>query len=143
MIGVSSLDALAVQANASDKLIAGIDARMGEIYWCAYSVKGGEIQRSSELQLSSPGYLVSVLQSDAQENTLLCGNAWAEYQDALGDVLQRHEVISDVLYPKATGILQLAQAKFTAREWVSAPEFAPEYVRNDVAKKSVRAVNVD
>ncbi|MEM7361258.1 MAG: tRNA (adenosine(37)-N6)-threonylcarbamoyltransferase complex dimerization subunit type 1 TsaB [Pseudomonadota bacterium] len=143
MIGISSLDALAAQANSSGKLIAGIDARMGEIYWCVYTVKEDDIQRRSELQLSNPGDLCSVLQADEQRNVLLVGNAWAEYREALGDVLQRHEVLPDVLYPNATGVLQLAQAKYAVREWVSAPEFAPEYVRNNVAKKSVRPVKAE
>jgi len=40
MIGVSSLDALALQAATDGRVLATIDARMGEIYWGVAALSG-------------------------------------------------------------------------------------------------------
>lgn len=138
MIGISSLDALAVQANTMGRVIAGIDARMGEIYWCDYQVDRAILNRKTALSLSSPMDLQAEL-SDGSGSSggYLVGNAWAEYQDQLNELIQSYQQLPDVVFPNATGVLTLAKEKYQAQDWVSAIEFAPEYVRNNVAKKSV------
>lgn len=136
MIGVSSLDALAHQSNMDGHVIAAIDARMGEIYCCQYSNAAGWLERLNELEVLKPEDLnVTGSQSSS---IFLVGNAWSEYwQEFDLELLERATHLNQIVYPSAVSILQLAQTKFQAKETVSAADFAPEYVRNDVAKKAV------
>ena len=54
MIAVSSLDALAIRAPSDGVVLAGIDARMGEVYWAEYSKNLNALERISALQVSPP-----------------------------------------------------------------------------------------
>lgn len=136
MIGVSSLDALAQQSGVNGPVIAGIDARMGEIYWCEYTCDfaSGQRQfsRNTALQLTIP----SAVTAAPGSHPTLVGNAWAAYHDALApDFIQKCTHFGDSAFPHALAVLQLAKNKYFAKDWVPATDFAPEYVRNNVAKK--------
>jgi len=134
MIGVSSLDALANQASKEGNVIAGIDARMGEVYWCEYLKTAESVQRIGDLKVSSPSDIVS---HENSSNVQLLGNAWAEYSEQLTqDLLNNAHVDESQFYPMASSLLALAQQAFQRNELISAIDFSPEYVRNDVAKKS-------
>lgn len=138
MIGVSSLDALALQAEGDGVVFAGTDARMGEIYWCDYQKNGSKVSRIGDLKVSAPAMIVP----DASTSMVsLVGNAWAEYREDLPEGLlkvSRHQ--EQIVYPSAGALLSLAEEKFANRDWVSAIEFAPIYVRDDVAKKSTKSL---
>lgn len=137
MIGVSSLDALANQAPNNGQVIAGIDARMGEIYWCEYLKTDDGVQRLDSLKVSPPSDLIS---KDASVQTQLVGNAWAEYQGQFSaDLLDKADVVEAQVYPMADSLLALASKAFKNGELINAVDFAPEYVRNDVAKKSTKS----
>lgn len=132
MIGVSSLDALAQQATCDGTILAALDARMGEVYWCEYQKAGANIKRSKELMLTPPEG-VSVEGSSAT----LVGNAWQEYWPSFAPNLTseaRH--LASVVYPHAASMLVLAEAKYFAQDWVAAKNFVPIYVRNNVAAKA-------
>ena len=133
MIGVSSLDALANQCDEQGAVIAGIDARMDEVYWCEYLKTQQGVQRIGELKVSPPEDIVSSGTSKVQ----LLGNAWAEYSDQLTESLMNNASVNQAqTYPMADALLVLAQKAYQRGELISAVDFAPEYVRNDVAKKS-------
>jgi tRNA threonylcarbamoyladenosine biosynthesis protein TsaB len=150
MIGVSSLDALALQASAlqasalqaarHNSIIAAIDARMGEVYWCEYQNTGDQIKRLSGLCVTPPA---EVQFSDAVTNPnakgVLVGNAWSAYPDQFSALSERStEIQSSIIYPSAGSLLCLAEEQYRQRNWLSAALFAPIYVRNDVAKKSTK-----
>jgi len=131
MVGVSSLDALAAQTDQDGYVIAGIDARMGEIYWGEYRIQTGELQRLSNLQVTPPAKV------RAKQAGVLVGNAWVEYWQALDTTLRdQTSRLESIVYPSAAALLELAQAKFDRGEVVAAREFAPVYIRDDVAKKA-------
>ena len=139
MIGVSSLDALANQAPNNGQVIAGIDARMGEIYWCEYLKTNDGVQRLDSLKVSPPSDLISkdTVGKDASVKTQLVGNAWNEYQGQFSiELLDKADVVEEQVYPMADSLLALASKAFNNGELINAVDFAPEYVRNDVAKKS-------
>jgi len=138
MIGISSLDALANQAAENGRVIAGIDARMGEIYWCEYVRNNDGILRIGELRVTSPEDITC---SEGEEGKLqLLGNAWAEYQDRFSAKLMKSATVDDAqTYPMADSLLELAQAYYIQGKLINAIDFAPEYVRNDVAKKSSKS----
>lgn len=132
MIGVSSLDALANQA-ANGRVIAAIDARMGEAYWCEYLKSNDVLERQSVLQVGPP----LTITSKSSESLVLVGNAWQEYQGQFdADLLHRSAIQENQIYPSANSLLDLAFRAFARGDTIEAIDFAPEYVRNDVAKKS-------
>lgn len=141
MIGVSSLDALALQASVlqasrDNSIIAAIDARMGEVYWCEYQKTGDKIKRLSGLCVTPPA---EVQFSDAVAAGVLVGNAWSAYPDQFSALSERStEIQSSIIYPSAGSLLCLAEEQYRQRKWLSAGLFAPIYVRNDVAKKSTK-----
>ncbi|GGZ98430.1 tRNA threonylcarbamoyladenosine biosynthesis protein TsaB [Arenicella chitinivorans] len=131
MIGVSSLDALALQAEILGRVKAGIDARMGEIYWRDYNVAEDGLEYLGPAQVSEP----QVTGVDA--TWCLVGNGWAAHAnqfEAMGvsvaDMSESH------LYPTAARLLKLAHTKFIAGELVDAAQFVPVYVRDNVARKA-------
>lgn len=132
MIGVSSLDALAMQSDQEGAIIAMLDARMGEVYWCEYWNEDGVIERAVDLQVSPP----SSVTSGAGKLTVI-GNAWDVYVDEFSLLAQKSELtVLELTYPSAGALLSLAEAKYSQKDWFDAAAFAPIYVRNDVAKKS-------
>ena len=136
MIGISSLDALANQANISGNVIAGIDARMGEIYWAQYSKAEQGVSRVSDLAVSAPEDIVSI---NSDETLNLVGNAWEEYKGRFNEDMMAISKIDEAqIYPMASSILELAQQDYQQGKLITAIDFAPEYVRNDVAKKSTK-----
>ncbi len=148
MIGVSSLDALALQAAAlqasalqaarHNSIIAAIDARMGEVYWCEYEKIGDHIKRLSGLCVTPPAE-VQFSDADADAVGVLVGNAWSAYPDQFSALSERStEIQSSIIYPSAGSLLCLAEEQYRQRNWLSAALFAPIYVRNDVAKKSTK-----
>jgi len=138
MIGVSSLDALALQAPIDGQVLAGIDARMGEVYWAEYCKENGGVKRLNELQVSPPE-VISVSANSVRPQ--LVGNAWAEYAIKLAPNLREIRPCKDVEFPSAAMLVQLATQMFEQGKVTNAVDFAPEYVRNDVAKKSKLKAN--
>ena len=131
MIGVSSLAALAIQSEQNGVVMAGIDARMQEIYWGLYQKDGNTVQPIGLNQVSPPA-AVPIAEAD-----VLIGNAWSVYQSELdAQALQGIGTVSEVNYPTAEALLRLAGPAYDNGELISPIEFAPQYIRNDVAKKS-------
>ena len=153
MIGVSSLDALAQSlmesaSSLNDPLtvLAAIDARMGEVYWAEYCLKKDALERIGDWQVSPPeavssnSYSVNNSCSVNSKNTVkLVGNAWPEYWEQFNNSIRdAGHIVEGTLYPSARHILQLAIKEEHANNSVPAADFAPIYVRNDVAKKSTK-----
>lgn len=136
MIGVSSLDALANQAPNQGRVIAGIDARMGEVYWCEYVKSNDGVLRIGDLKVSAP---VDIVSDDLSVQVQLVGNAWPEYETQFSrQLIENGTVVEAQTYPMADSLLQLAEQAYLRGELINAIDFAPEYVRNDVAKKSTK-----
>jgi tRNA threonylcarbamoyladenosine biosynthesis protein TsaB len=134
---VSSLAALA-QGGASEAagagLLAAIDARMGEIYWCAYHVDATGLVRAAGAEQVLAPERVSPVDGG---RWLGVGSGWDVYHGVLaarlGDVLEgwRRQ-----RYPLAADVAMLG-ADAVARGAVVAPELAlPVYVRDQVAARA-------
>ena len=129
VFGVSTLLALAA-ASDHDKVIACLDARMGEVYHASF-VKTAE----GWLTQDAPG----VSKPDAVPKVV--GNDWV----GVGSGWQAHgEVLSQVYdgqlaqtqpekMPSATAILQLASPELLKGNGLPAAQALPLYVRNRVA----------
>jgi len=132
MVGISSLDALALQAQGDGAVIAAIDARMGEVYWCEYQKEGARVSRQGNLNVTPPEDV------SGQAGAALVGNAWTAYAASFSSLDTENNLQDSVVYPSAGALLSLAEEQYLVGNWVSATEFAPIYVRDDVAKKSTK-----
>jgi tRNA threonylcarbamoyladenosine biosynthesis protein TsaB len=132
VIGVSTLLALAEEAG-SDRVLACIDARMGEVYHAAYRRTGDAWDVVQAPALSRPQEIP--LPEGASWNG--AGSGFAAY----GTVL--HERLAGVLdgsdpaiSPTAAAVLRLARPSFVRGEGRAAEGAVPVYVRDRVALKT-------
>ncbi len=136
VVPVSSLAAMAYGAMAeykADNVLAGIDARMGEVYWGVYqrSVDGGVKLLDDESVCKPDETFIP-----ASGNWVGVGTAWQTYGDELA---ARYNGLLEgshaAVFPKASDVAALGVIGFEAGEAVSADEAQPVYLRNNVAKK--------
>lgn len=131
VIGVSTLLALAVQTDA-ERVIACLDARMGEVYHAAYARSG-----SNWLAVCEPGlYRPQDVPSVEGEGWHGIGSGWAVYGEILNEryagQISQHAAQA---FPHARDIAALATAEFALGKALPAAEAAPIYIRNKVALK--------
>lgn len=127
--GISTLLALA-HGSGAGKVIACLDARMGEVYHAAYAQNGESWQEVSPPGLYKPGMVPALDGGDWTG----AGSGWAAYEEALGRVYGQQ--VSEVLpatYPRAASIAALAHPIFEAGQGLPAAQAAPIYIRNKVA----------
>lgn len=129
--GICTLEVLAQEAG-TEKVVAALDARMGQIYHAAYEKGLNEWQAVAKPSLCLP------LDAPLIEgnNWTGCGSGFDVYSDVLGVHYERSikHVIGGVR-PHARSIAQLAVAKFANGQGISAAEAAPLYIRDKVALK--------
>jgi tRNA threonylcarbamoyladenosine biosynthesis protein TsaB len=131
VLGIGSLEALAEDSGA-ERVIACIDARMGEVYHAAYrhTPGGWEVLNAPELvrpdDLSVPD----------DEGWVGCGSGFRVHGAALARRCGRHlaRVDSGAL-PRASAMLRLALPRFAQGLGKDPAEAAPLYVRDKVALK--------
>ena len=131
VVPVGTLAALAQEAGAP-KVIACLDARMGEIYHAAYRCDGGHWT-----EVAAPGVgpvqSAPVLDGDGWFG---CGSGFAVYADALAKRYGRQvDGVAAGLHPHARSIARLAAPVLAAGGGLPAEQAAPVYVRDKVALK--------
>jgi tRNA threonylcarbamoyladenosine biosynthesis protein TsaB len=132
VVGVNTLLALA-QASSDDKVIACLDARMGEIYHAAFEKINGEWIEQSTTKVCKPE-AAPMLDS----SWVGVGSGWAAYSEILSNIYAQNltKIIPEVT-PTAEAILQLALPIFAAGLAKPAIEAAPIYIRNRVALTTI------
>jgi tRNA threonylcarbamoyladenosine biosynthesis protein TsaB len=128
VVGINTLLAVA-QASGEDKVIACLDARMGEIYHAAFERKNNEWIEISKTIVCKPE-AAPVLEGA----WVGAGSGWAVYGEVLSNIYAGNlsKIMIEVT-PTAEAILQLAKSIFVAGEAKSASEATPIYIRNRVA----------
>lgn len=130
--GIGTLLALAENSGA-DKVIACLDARMGEVYHAAYRKSGGDWIEMHAPALYQPDGVPQVEGAD----WVGCGSGFLVHRAALAqcyaDSISR--IDADAV-PNAAAMLRLARAVFAAGQGVDAAAAAPHYVRDKVALKT-------
>lgn len=132
VIGVSTLQALA-QSSDADKVIACLDARMGEVYHAAYIRQGDHWQEVLAPGLYKPEAVPAIDGGD----WVGVGSGWKAYAETLAQAYSGR--VSGTLpdeFPHAAAIARLAQPQFAAGLSRPAAEAAPIYIRNKVALKT-------
>src|ERR1700674_3168822 len=128
VVPVPSLLALAEQSNES-RVIAALDARMGEAYLAAYARNGDDWDEVISPRLAGAGSLPS-----------LPGRRWA----ATGSGFDRHAWLRDAYrdsvemrfeadLPRARAVARLAVRRFACGAGIAADRAAPLYLRDKVA----------
>ena len=122
VLGVSSLEAIAEECGAP-RVVACVDARMGEVYYSALEKRGARWEEVVAAQCVAP----AAAPRPPGEGWVGCGNGFAAY-GALG----LHPVYPEV-HPTAAAVARLAAPRLAAGEGVEAGEAVPHYLRDKVA----------
>ncbi len=131
VVGVNTLMALA-EASGEDKVIACLDARMGEIYHAAFERQNGEWIEISATKVIKPE-AAPVLACRA----VGVGSGWAVYVEILSKIYAENlDKALPNITPTAEAILRLARPIFAAGKAKPASEAVPIYIRNRVALTS-------
>ncbi len=130
VVPVSTLAALALHAQGP-RVLAAIDARMGEVYAAAYALRDGDALALDEERVLPPE---SVTLPDDGDGWHGVGTGFAAADGALATRLApRLAAVDAAALPHAADIARLAALAF-ARGGAVAPEAAePAYLRNNVA----------
>ncbi len=129
VLGMGTLLALAEQAN-HPKVIACLDARMGEVYHAAYEHTGDDWQ-----EIHAPGlYHPSAVPVVTGDNWCGIGSGWDSYETALhGKFPGQISTVKLHAFPLARYLLSLALPVFNTGQPLPAEHIVPLYVRNKVA----------
>lgn len=131
VVGISTLLALA-EAAPGGRVIACLDARIGEIYHAAYEKRGGIWEAVSGPNLCY-AHEAPELRGDGW---IGIGSGFAEYGDALRNryLGQLGEVRGEA-FPHAREMARLAAPLLERGQGMDAALAAPQYIRNKVALK--------
>ena len=139
LIGISGLMAMANQAHRrldipSDSVILPIlDARMNEVYLCAYRAKGLDIQALTAEKVLEPKHALSdiddIVARDTGSSTLVgLGSGW--HYPLFQSLDCAHSDID--FYPTAYDIAALALPAFERGEFINPLQAEPHYLRNEI-----------
>lgn len=140
---VSSLQAIAQAAyrqEGATAVLAAMDARMQEVYWGSYRLDESHLmQPVSGDAVSSPS---GVYISEGKDWSG-AGSGWSAYKDALQAVLPMplSNIYPDILC-QAEDVVTLAAKQWSPALTVDAEGVQPVYLRNEVAKKSVKRPSI-
>jgi len=136
VIGVGSLLALSEEAGkdaAGGRMIACLDAHMGEVYHAAYRRAGAGWE-----EVSAPGlYRPEAVPVAPGQDWTGCGDGFAAYRERLAARLgECVAAIRPEATPSARAVLKLAIPRFAAGEAKDAATAVPVYLRDKVALKT-------
>ncbi|MCT4705885.1 tRNA (adenosine(37)-N6)-threonylcarbamoyltransferase complex dimerization subunit type 1 TsaB [Enterobacteriaceae bacterium H11S18] len=139
MIGVSTLATMAQGAwrqTGATRVLAAIDARMGEVYWAEYQRDEQGVWHGEETEavLKPEAVAERLRQLDGEWATV--GTGWQAWPDM---ALNSHIVVRDgkTSLPAAEDMLPLAIQALTADRTVAVEHAEPVYLRNEVTWKKL------
>jgi tRNA threonylcarbamoyladenosine biosynthesis protein TsaB len=122
VLGISTLEALAEESGAR-RVVACLDARMGEVYYAALERRGDRWHETIPALCAAPANLPK----PPGDGWIGCGNGFS-----VSGSLGLARVIPD-LHPSAIAVARLAAPRLGAGEGVDAALALPAYVRDKVA----------
>ncbi len=141
VVPVSTLRALAAQAQG-ERILAAIDARMGEIYAATFRREGEDVVATGDETVIAPGLYELPAQGDGW---LGVGTGFAAESGMLQSRLGGRFVrIDAAALPRASDVAKLAVLAYAHGEAIAAELVEPAYLRNNVAltleeQKALRA----
>ncbi|SFN47239.1 tRNA threonylcarbamoyladenosine biosynthesis protein TsaB [Izhakiella capsodis] len=139
LIGVSSLETMAQGAwrlHRAQRVLAAIDARMGEVYWAQYqrSDVGDWQGESTEAVLNPEAAVLRMKQLDGDWTPV--GTGWQAWP-VLTQKSKLNLTGCEVMLPAAQDMLPLALLALAQGKAVDAEHAEPVYLRNEVAWKKL------
>ena len=132
---VSTLAALA-QASAAQRVLAALDARLGEVYFGYYTRGGDDLVVADAADGLAPPDAIA-LPTDPAWRGVGIGPGWGAYGEVLGARLGHHiDTVDADVQPRAGGLARLAAAAHARGEAVSAELALPVYLRDRVTHGS-------
>jgi tRNA threonylcarbamoyladenosine biosynthesis protein TsaB len=132
VLGVSTLAAIA-EASGAARVVACLDARMGEVYHAAFERRGHVVHEVIASALRRPEQ-VPLPRGDGWTG---CGAGFAAHRDALVARLgSRLAAVRPEVAPAAAAVLRLAAPRFAAGEGGDPAGAVPVYLRDRVALKT-------
>ncbi len=118
-----------------ETVLAGIDARMNEMYWACYQLAENKLMVPVSEELVSAAQSV-IVNTEISSHWCGAGSAWDSYFDILQSNLSGHikHVYADC-FPHSASIAKLAVYAYEQGLSVPASQALPVYLRNNVAKK--------
>jgi len=134
VVCVSSLAVLAqALQNENRKILAAIDARMGQVYWATYQPGGACVEEITAEQVSDP----SAIGAGLEGPYIGTGSGWDQYHELLsGSLGTQLERWVPNQFPSGEALLSLGEELYQQGKAVKAFDALPVYVRDEVAKKS-------
>ena len=137
VVSICTLLALAEAAYEENtehaKVIACLDARMGEVYHAAYALLENEWHSVIEPGLYKPEAVPAI----AGNGWVGAGSGWKTYAEKLSAIYNSQLLtVEPTLLPTARAILKLALPTFESGNAKPAGEAMPIYIRNRVALKT-------
>ncbi|MGE0030185.1 MAG: tRNA (adenosine(37)-N6)-threonylcarbamoyltransferase complex dimerization subunit type 1 TsaB [Steroidobacteraceae bacterium] len=134
VLPVSDLAALAAagaRSSGNHRVLACMDARMGQVYWAAFDCSGGAPVAVTEEHLTDPQ---GVMLPEGKA-WFAAGHGFGAYP-ALGSRLQSRLTGLDAsLLPRASDIARIAALDLEAGKGVAASRAVPVYLRNEVVHR--------
>ena len=130
IVPVSTLATLALRASGP-RVLAAIDARMGEVYSAAFELRDRDAVALGEERVGAPG---AVQLADVGGGWHGVGTGFDACHGALRERLSdRLQSIDAAAPPRASDVARLAAAAFARGEAIAPERVEPAYLRNNVA----------
>lgn len=139
MVGVSTLATLAQGAfrkTGATRVLAAIDARMGEVYWAEYQRDEAGNWQGEETEAVLKPHAVAERMSALNGQWALAGTGWQAWPE-MSDNNKLNLTDGRTLLPEAEDMLPLALSKYNQGDSVAVEEAQPVYLRNEVAWKKL------
>lgn len=128
VVGVSSLDALAMQATPTFYLICPlIDARRGEVYFSRYRFHKGRLNKEMDDAVLSPEDVVE----NVTEPCVFVGNGALTYRKTMQNLVDKELYFSPSYQSviRASTVAHLSMSKFKSGETNDVGMLVPHYIR--------------
>ncbi|BBV66355.1 TPA: tRNA (adenosine(37)-N6)-threonylcarbamoyltransferase complex dimerization subunit type 1 TsaB [Kluyvera ascorbata] len=139
MIGVSTLATMAQGAwrkQGATRVLAAIDARMGEVYWAEYQRDENGVWHGEESEAVLKPEVVQQRLSELSGEWATVGTGWAAWPD-MAQSANATLVDGNVTLPEAEDMLPIACAMLEQGKTVAVDKAEPVYLRNNVAWKKL------
>lgn len=126
VVGISSLDALAMSVPRDGRVCTVCDAKRNLVYACLYEKKGATLKRKSKYLLTD---IKNVLKRIKGEVTFVGDGVPLFRQDiekAAG--IKAHFVSEKQMYPQAKHLITLVQKRFESKEYDAVESLVPLYL---------------
>ena len=136
LVPVTSLETMAVLAE-SGKVLALLDARMGEVYAGTYLVDGFDAALLGEIRVVTPVELVL----PAGNGWTACGNGLTAYPVLAERIVAVDMFLRPEILPLAATVARIAALRAARGEGIDPALAAPLYIRDKVAKTVAERLN--